>query len=58
MTEKPELTKMFNQCDCGGGGEIIYTIKIILNKILYYKISILDINNKNNKNLPRILYTD
>ena len=39
MNEKAELIKSFTQCDCGG--KIMYKIKIILNKILDYKIKFL-----------------
>ena len=45
MNEKAELIKSFTQCDCGV--KIGYKIKIILNKIFDYKISIQDISNKN-----------
>ena len=47
MNEKAELIKSFTQYDCGGEGEIRYKIKIILNKIFDYKISIQDISNTN-----------
>ena len=39
MNEKAELINSFTQYDCGG--KIMYKIKIILNKILDYKIKFL-----------------
>ena len=55
MNEKYKLIKSFTQYDFG----IRYTIKIILNNIFDYNISIQNISNTNShQNVPRIIYTD
>ena len=55
MNEKYKLIKSFTRYDFG----IRYKIKIILNNIFDYNISIQNTSNKNShQNVPRIIYTN